>query len=388
MGIPVIQDPFSFGLAEGIGGGLSTLAQALGKRFERQGQQQSLGALGNVLAENPEKQAELLKNAIQTGQITPEVGLPFLQTLFKSQQERITEAAKPKTLPGGLTGQPTPIAIASAIRDVVTRNPNANADELLIQLDEAGIPRTFSNALVESRRRQEETQTKKESDLQLEKRREVLPFKQKLVEKSQAAQEGVENKERSLDIISRNKLDDPTVASLLESLPFSLGKRFLSEDTVQYKAGLVDDFRDLRNIFQGQTRVKEIELLEDKIADIYLTDEQKKAILKSRINTLQADIIRAEVAAEIEEQMPNLGILQFEKELNKRVRPRLKELSNRTIDEYKSVIDQAEKRKKYALDIQNPEDQQIAKQIMIEAGGNKQKAREIAKSKGYKLEGF
>lgn len=216
-----------------------------------------------------------------------------------------------------------------------------------------------------------------------EKRKETLPLKQAIINRADLSRESIRNKSHLIDIIDRGQLDDPTFAIFAEGLPAGLGKRLLSADTVEYKGGLVDEFADLKNIFKGATRVKEVEIYENKLADVYLTDEQKKAILKSRINTAKVDLIREEAAAEIEEKYPDVSALQFNKKVEELAKPKIDALFNNIWDDQKASLDQAENRKKIPLDYNDPESRQILDQIMKEAGGNRDKARQIAKKKGY-----
>lgn len=215
-------------------------------------------------------------------------------------------------------------------------------------------------------------------------RKEILPYINEISTKADLARNGIENKEKLLDLIENGDINDPTYAALAEALPLNLGKRLLSKDTVEYKAGLIEEFGDLRKLFQGQTRVKEIELLEQKIADLYLTDEQKKAILKSRMNALRSDILREEAAREIEEIGKPMSLLQFKNKVNKKYNEKMKDLSNTVIDEQKSIIQNAENRKKLPLDYNDPDDKEIINQILHEAGGEVKKAERLAKEKGYK----
>lgn len=214
-------------------------------------------------------------------------------------------------------------------------------------------------------------------------RKETLPLKQNLIARADASRESIRNKSHLLDLIDKGNLNDPTFAIFAESLPFNLGKRMLSDDTVEYKGGLVDEFSDLKNIFKGATRVKEVEIYENKLADIYLDDSQKKAILKSRINTAKIDLIREEAAQEVEEKFPNITALQFNKKIAEIAQPKIDALFNTIWGEQKAVLDQAEALKKIPLDYDDPQGKQILDQIMKEAGGNRNKAREIAKKKGY-----
>jgi hypothetical protein len=293
---------------------------------------------------------------------------------------------------GGISGQSVPPEVSQAIPNILESNKNSNADELAVAFDLARIPRAYSNSYIENRRRQDEANSKliqdDKKDLKQDIRnakQETIKLRQEIADKANSAREGIRNKNHLIDIINTGKIDDPTFATLSSILPYNLGKRMLSNETVEYKSGLVDEFKDLRNVFSGATRVKEIDLMEEKIADIYLTDEQKKAILKSRINALQLDIIREEAAAEVEEKFPELGALQFSRKVDEIARPKMNSLFDRVLDEQKTIIKQAEKRKETALNPNDPEDYSILKQILKEANGNKEEARKIAKKKGYKF---
>lgn len=364
------------GLGAGIGGTMQQLTQ---NKMQDQQQQRKTAQLQNLLSN---ASLEDLKDPLKRNILL--AAFPDLaKNLGQEFVERDKIAAKPPA--GGPTAQPTPPHIANAIKQALARNPNATADELQVNMDELGIPRIYSNSFTENRRRDQEGKEKSQGKIAAETRKELVPIKQEIAQKAAAAQRGIENKENLFNLINKGNLNDPTFATLLEQLPFKLGKRILSNDTVQYKAGLVDEYTDLRNIFQGQTRVKELDILEEKLADIYLDDEQKKAVLKSRINALNIDLIRAEAAAEVEQEHPELGILQFEQAVSKKMKPKMKELSDRFIDEQKSIIKTAEERKKFTLNPDNPEDRQIAMQILQEAGGDKRKAEQIAKKKGYKI---
>ena len=219
-------------------------------------------------------------------------------------------------------------------------------------------------------------------------RAETAPIRKEYADKARNALAGIENKKRLLDVIETGNIDDPTYAIIAQAIPFRLGERLLSPESLVYRAGMIDEFKDLRSIFQGQTRIKEIDLLEDKMAALYLTDEQKKAILSSRLEALRADVIRGEVAAELEAEGNFGGLAQFQKKVEEKAAPRIEALFNRILDQQKSVIQDAENFKKIPLDSNDPEGLIIMKQIRNEAGGDIQKAKELAKKQGYSWAGM
>lgn len=299
-----------------------------------------------------------------------------------SLYERTTKPIKPKE--PSLTEKPVPHEISKKMKKIVADNPNATADNLRLLMDEAQIPPIYSNPYTENRRRTEEQASKTKEQRRTALRQETLPIRTDIANKAKIAEQSVRNKEQLIDLIEKGDINDPTYAALAESLPLNLGKRLLSPDTIEYKSGLVEEYGDLKNIFSGATRVKEIELLEAKIADIYLTNEQKKRVLKSRINAEKAHIIRAEAAAELEDR-EDLGILQFEKELEKIAKPKLDALFSQILDEQKAIIQEAESKKQAPLDGNDPDDIKIIDEILKEVGGDWKQAEKLARKKGYKF---
>lgn len=233
------------------------------------------------------------------------------------------------------------------------------------------------------RERREQTKSKEKKTESL--RKETLPIRQEISERAESARRGIENKQKQLELIDTGNINDPTYATVLEHIPLKFGQRFLSPETVQYKAGLVQGYGDLKTIFSGATRVKEVEILENKLADLYLTDQQKKAILKSAIDIQKVDLIKEEAAAELEDEGKNFGILQFRREVEKKAKPKIDALFNKIIDEQKAIIKDAENRKNITLNDTDPQDAQVIDQILQEAGGDWRKAEKLAKQKGYKF---
>lgn len=302
------------------------------------------------------------------------------------------KAKNPKPI-GGLGGQPVPPEVYNKIEQINKENPEASSSELKAKYDKAGIYPAASQPYVENKQKEEELKVKKEAKSQSDLSKEVGPLKQKIIEKANAARESIANKENLMDLVNRGNLNDPTVATFLDNLPFNMGKRFLSEDTVEYKGGLVDNFRDLKTIFNGPARVKEIEIMENKIPDIYFTDSQKKQMLKSRIDVAKIDLAREEAAAEIEKEKPNISALQFNREVENRTKQKMDTIGKYVLGEQKAIIDSAERMKSLPLNINDPDHKQIIAQIVKEANPGSdvtkltpaqiKKSEELAKKKGY-----
>lgn len=382
--------------AEKFNQAFGTGMEMLGQYTQKQQRQQAVKDLGldpRILQLPEQAQVEYFKKAF-----TPEKGMtPLQESQLKLNEERLKALQSQQKLFEQMDTQEEPkkskIFKAPFKTEIeLEESPKQKnglsqvSEETLRKIagfkgqpGEAGIRGNIAQAELDAREKKQKTS----EGMQAELRKETLPARTEIAERGDSARRGIENKQTALKLIRTGNIDDPTFATLMENLPFKLGQRMLSPETVEYKAALVDNYGDLKTLFPGAIRVKEIEVLENKIADLYLTDEQKTRILESRINAHKADIIRAEVAAEMEDQGEFFSIGKYRQELEKRAKPRLEALFNQILDEQSSIIKDAENRKHIPLNFDDPDDAQIIEQIFIEAGKNPEEAEKLAKKKGY-----
>lgn len=117
---------------------------------------------------------------------------------------------QPKSPLGGISGQSVPEEVSSAISNVISQNEQANSDELALKMDEAGIPRAYSNPYIENRRRQQEQGEKtKESRFSSEREyqsKRALPFMKKLDEMGDSIAEKDQALNLMKDAISEGNL--------------------------------------------------------------------------------------------------------------------------------------------------------------------------------------
>lgn len=393
---------FGRAIGQGAGAGMERGLESRRLNDEMEQENQAAEKLGLNLRgfKDPKLREKIVSNFFESQQenAKQKANQEFLSKLFPDNEPIASEQVQEDTrkrpmgiLKDDFSGEATPSKASQNAKSTKPKGliPQEKIYEAALRNPAIADKLQKHNDSIMTQQRHEET-LKQKSDLSKEKqefeerkflRSETLPLRKQYADSGSAARESIKNKEYLSRIVDSGELDDPTYAAFAEFLPNNFGKRLLSPTTTEYKAALVDEYGDLRNIFQGQTRVKELEILENKLPDIYLTDAQKKAVLKSRINALKADVIRSEVAAELEDEP--LGPAQFEKELEKRAAPRLQALFDQILDEQKSIINAAESKKKVPLNPDDPEDLKILEEIMAEAEDDKSEARRIAKEKGY-----
>jgi hypothetical protein len=149
-----------------------------------------------------------------------------------------------------------------------------------------------------------------------------------LANKSSHAQKAILNKEHLTNLIEKGNIDNPLLVSLADRLPKGFRESLLSNDSLLYESGLFEEFGVLRDMFPGQIRVAELQILEPKLASLYKNDEAKKAILQQGIKALKADIIRGKAASDVEKEHAEYTVARFNEEVEKRAAPGLERLYN------------------------------------------------------------
>jgi hypothetical protein len=161
----------------------------------------------------------------------------------KQQRERTEQAGKQFNLPpgfqdlptearkgyfdmlkppkeGAITSRPVPPEVSQVIRQIMNENKDATAEELTIALDEAGIPRAYSNAHIESRRREQELKDKsidKSYDIQKD-------FIDKITSTYQAFETDMKPRLMQMQKLETDEqLIGPAAAQFLESFQIPLG---------------------------------------------------------------------------------------------------------------------------------------------------------------------
>lgn len=161
--------------------------------------------------------------------------------------------------------------------------------------------------------------------------------RQDYASKGKYARQGIANKKQQIALLKTGAIDTPTKTYLASLLPGAIGNQLLSPETQVYKAGLFEEFGVLKSMFPGQIRVKEIELLEDKLATLDKSHEAKQKILENGVLKLEQDAILAKHATKIEKERPDAGIGEFDELVAESAQKDLGELYDRIIKGYNDI---------------------------------------------------
>lgn len=183
---------------------------------------------------------------------------------------------------------------------------------------------------------------KEQTDKVIESRRsaalqETLPIRKEYADKAKYARNLIQNKKSAMHLLKNGKVDDPVKVYLSSFLPEAIANKILSADTQVYKAGLFEDFGAVRQMFSGATRVKELDLLEDKLATLDKSPEAKKKIIAAAINRAERDIILAKAAREVEKENPDATVLDFEEKVMEKAQPEIDKLFDKLLNDYEEI---------------------------------------------------
>ena len=314
--------------------------------------------------------------------------------------DMLIKLLQPKAPPGSTRAQPISPEIQAKISEVLAENKDATAEDLGAALRTAGVPAIHTGEIITGRQKKEDREANAEIVSQKGDEDVIRKMNEEFRTRAKSAEEGIRSKEQLTKLIDTGKLNDPTFASIMSNIPFKLGMRFLSPQTVQYKAGLVEEFKDLQTIFKGQTRTAELVILQNKLADIYLTDTQKRAILKGRIEMLNFDVNFKRAAREVSTKYrgKKLQPLEYEDLVNTRAAELSQAEFGKFLDITNKVFEEAAENrvmqatitgsgKNAKIKFNNPEHRQIFAQIMEESGDDPAVAMERLTKAGYTING-
>ena len=297
----------------------SALQGAMGKYGER-GQrllQQRLQMEQQAEQEKTQKkESKLIRRLLNGEQIDPEEfegTRPELQIMAH-------KAVQPKAPPGGLSGQPVPPEINQAIETVLQNSKGMSADQLKMNMDRAGIPPTYSNGYVESRRQEtkpvfepeaEKLEAKRVSELATSIEKDYLTAKNENI-----------RLDRMEELSGKEGLSTPLMIKALDTVGLPIG--ILSNpDTEEYRKLETDFIRDARDVFPGGRITNyEIQSYLKTIPTLLNSKEGREAIIRNRKLFNEAKEIKYNEYKNILKENggrkpPNLGILLEERVADK-----------------------------------------------------------------------
>lgn len=290
-------------------------ASAIGQGIANQKQFQQQSALANMIFGQGSQQAQ------EFSQLPPDVQLEYAKLM------------QPKAPAGGLTGQATPPEVGQAISQVMNANKEADADTLAMKMDEAGIPRAFSNSYIENRRQTTKPVFEPTSE-KLEAER-VAKYADTLENDFLAAKNENLRLDRMDELSKSDKVSTPLMIKSLEKLGLPIG--ILSNPNTEEFRKLETDFiRDAKYIFPGgRITDYDIKSFLQTVPTLMNSPEGRERIIQNRRLMNEAKLIKYNEYKKILKENngrkpPNLFI-----QLEERVQPQIQKLE----DDFSQGID-------------------------------------------------
>lgn len=216
--------------------------------------------------EKTRKESKSLSKILAGQQLDPE---EFESLSPKTQIEVLKVMNKPPA--GGVSAQPVPPNVQQAIGKVLADSAGSSADELAINMDKAGVPRAFSNAYIESRRRSDESDLKTfdaGSDFETEMLQSYNSYRRDLNTLGQMEQ-----------LANKGTLTTPVMASLVEGLGLPIGV-LSNPDTEQFDKLSQELVKNIQGTYGNRILKVEVDNFMKSIPTLLNSEEGKKRLIE------------------------------------------------------------------------------------------------------------
>lgn len=383
---PSFAERIGGGLGAGIGGSLSQIPEEIMGRRERQQLSQLLGQDVSKIR-NPELMKEfvhmgLLKKqkeqelASQLG--TDKESVSAIEKFFGPNAAELypylTEGGKTELMRSLFLGKERGIDTNRIISEYMKEHPEQIQSQVVSEIgeEEPSVPEGLSFKAQEELRKEKIGKSEKYLEEAREKYQRAQQFKPVFAELRDTITQG------GADAFSGGNLANigSKMGGFLGGTLESIGKALESGETGKFKAlskRLLDEMKD---IFGGQIRVKELEVFLSMLPEIGKSKEANMASLDVLERLSEASSMFYETAQEIIQENNGKIPTNLADRVQKKLGPVMSDIANQ-INFTTKGFEKSAKGK--------PLTQDIAKQLLQEAGGDRELARKLAKQRGYKF---
>lgn len=313
---------------------------------------------------------------------------------FASNPEFAAKILQPKTPPGGLSGQAVPQDVSNAIQSVISSNPEANADQLALEMDKEGIPRTYSNSYIENRRRQEETTAKTKAKGEETARKEQLEFHKESAKFDEKLSNEASAAEKKIRAISKQREIQPTITNF-DRIISSTFKNTRFENLLKSKNAQEFDSLALPMV-EGQKETfgvrlsdADLNLILQKIATADKNPQANAAILDYMELEEKLKLEKRKIADQIKKQNKGLRPLDYESSIRQKLNEKFGQEIDETASRVLSLPDNERKREMITGRKTVPQGTPLSRDVIDKylelAGNDPKKAQEMALEDGYEF---
>jgi hypothetical protein len=199
---------------------------------------------------------------------------------------------------------PVPKEYSDEIQRILKENPDSDADDLALSLDQAGIPRAFSDSFIQNRREKQDRElTQKGKDIDIH--NSWAPYEKELRDNAERASKQLESIEDIRDAIKQGASDPWGLVNWARSfgpLGQTLSSAFQSAAQGQMGAALPNLIEGFRQLFGQRITDADLMILKDKLPDFGKTDEANEAILKVLSKYAKPLVEKYEIARDVKKK--------------------------------------------------------------------------------------
>lgn len=276
--------------------------------------------------QNLEKQQQQSKLDTQGRKAAQEAGYTF-GAPAQVQSQQVKNQGAPKPL-GGVTAQAIPPQFGQKISEIISKNPNATADELAVAFDQSAIPPIYTSKYIENRRRQDETRA---SNLREDKnisRKEELQFHkesekydEELLKQSRTSKKQAETIKDIDKAIDSGNVGPSSFANIFKgfgTIGNKISEALLNKDESTLLSSIPQLLEGWKEVFGVRLSDADLKLLQDKLPSIGKTKEANKSVLNILKKYSEMTLLRSQIANQIKSANKGLRKLGYADDIEKR----------------------------------------------------------------------
>jgi len=326
------SDAFISGLSQTAPDALENFVQTQKKQQQEKKDQKTFQDIFSKENQDPQD----IITGILTSNLSPNAKKLGIETMVQQ-----LSATKPKAPLGGLTGQPTPPEVSSAISQIVNEGKDLTADELAVKFDESSIPRAYSNSYIENRRRQDESKAKQDSEQTKNDRKEAIQFHKEsqdfdksLTTQSEAAEKKIKSIQQQRKLQPNITNWDRFVTAAFKNSPWE--NLFKSSTAQQFDSFALPMIEGQKDTFGVRLSDADLKLILQKIATADKNPEANAAIMDWMEEDEKLKIERRKIADQITKQNKGLRPQEFESLIRQEMQNRF---GNEIDEKAKKILD-------------------------------------------------
>lgn len=300
--------------------------------YKDKSQSERMSALQTTLSRYGERGQKVLQQRLMVEQQQNQESITKAENKFLSGKElsekelelvrpemRI-QAMKAQAPKGGVTAQPIPKEYSQKIPEILNANKDVSAEELASAFDAEGIPSTYTNKYIETRRRDQERtsgETIKIHEMTKEEDKEIY-------EKASTAKKQIESIKDIREVA--DKVKPSNISNWFKGfgkVGDKLADAFTTAAQGKFAAALPTLIEGWKDVFGVRLSDADLKIIQDKLPGLGKDAAANKAILDVIEKYAKPNLMRAEIANEIKKENKGFRPIDFTAQVEERLQKRL-----------------------------------------------------------------